>query len=57
VQGFGGVQPFQHGYAPQQYRSSGWTSGWSTFFWVRLVIAAIAIGISLLGACISAISH
>lgn len=53
VAGFGGVQPYQnHGYV-----SRGWTSGWSTFFWVRLAIAVIAISVSLLGACISAISH
>jgi len=51
------VAPFG-GYGPQvQYRSSGWASGWSTFFWVRLAIAAIAISISLIGACVSAISH
>jgi hypothetical protein len=36
------------------YRSG---SAWSTFFWVRIAIAAIAIGISLLGACVSALSH
>lgn len=54
VAGFGGAQPFQgHGYVNR----SAWSSGLSTFFWVRLVIAAIAIGISLLGACASAISH
>ncbi len=55
-QGFGGVQPFQGGNGFVS-RGSGWTSGWSTFFWIRLVIAAIAIGISLTGACISAIAH
>jgi hypothetical protein len=54
VSGFGGVQPFQnHGYVNR----GGWASGWSTFFWVRLAIAVIAISVSLLGACISAISH
>ena len=56
VHGFGGVQPFNAGYTPQ-YRSSGWASGWSTFFWVRLGIAAVAIAVSLLGACVSALSH
>jgi hypothetical protein len=45
------VQPIVYG---NPYRSA---SAWTTFFWVRLVIAAIAIGISLLGACISALSH
>jgi hypothetical protein len=55
VQGYGGVQPFAggHGYVNR----SGWASGWSTFFWVRLAIAAIAISLSLIGACVSAISQ
>jgi len=51
VQGFGGGQPY-----PVVPVRSGW-NGWSTFFIVRVAIAAIAIGISLLGACISALSH
>lgn len=56
VQGFGGVQPFNPGYVNVN-RGWGGGSGWSTFFWIRLGIAAIAIGISLLGACVSALSH
>lgn len=54
VAGFGGVQPIHHGYVN---RGSAWSTGLSTFFWVRIVIAVIAIGISLLGACVSAIAH
>jgi hypothetical protein len=56
--------PYSYGYPPpyvvqpviytNPYRSA---SAWSTFFWVRIAIAAIAIGVSLLGACISALSH
>ena len=54
VQAFRGAQPFQgHGFVSR----SGWASGWSTLFWVRLVVAAIAVGLSLLGACVSAIGH
>lgn len=53
VQGFGGAQPF----AGQAFVNRGWTSGWSAFFWVRMVIVIAAVSISLLGACISAISH
>jgi hypothetical protein len=55
VQGFGGAQPYAPGYAP--VNRSGWATGWSAFFWVRLVIAVIAISLSLLGACVSALSH
>ncbi|MBX3233064.1 MAG: hypothetical protein KIT84_12915 [Labilithrix sp.] len=54
VQGFGGAQPFGAGNA---YVNRGWGGGWSTFFWIRLGIAAIVIGISLLGACVNAITH
>ena len=54
VAGFGGVQPMHHGYVN---RGSAWSTGLSTFFWVRIVIAVIAIGVSLLGACVSAIAH
>lgn len=54
VAGFGGVQPF-HGAG--YVNRSGWASGWSTFVWVRLAIAAVAIAVSLLGACVSALSH
>ena len=53
VTGFGGAQAFHHGHVHR----SGWSSGLSTFFWVRLAIAAVAIGISLIGACVSAIAH
>ncbi len=55
-QGFAGVQPFQGGNGFVS-RGSGWTSGWSTFFWILLVIAAVVIGISLTGACVSALTH
>lgn len=54
VHGFGGVHPFQQ---PVYVQRGGWTSGWSTFFWVRLAIAGVAICISLLGACVSALNH
>ena len=60
VHGFGGAQPFQYAQPPVQYGNAianGITSGWSTFFWIRLWIAVFAIGISLLGACVSALSH
>jgi hypothetical protein len=51
------VQSFGGNYGRQVNRGWGFTSGWSTFFWIRLAIAAIAISLSLVGACISAISH
>ena len=49
VQGFGG------NYGRQV--NSGWGNGWSTFLWVRLAIAAAFIGLSLIGACVSAIAN
>lgn len=52
VQGFGGAQPFQ----PVYVQRSGWTSGWSTFFWIRLGIALVVVLISAMGACVQAIS-
>jgi hypothetical protein len=58
--GYGGYgQPYGHpfGMPPPVYRQNGWASGWSTFFWVRLVIVGIAISLSLLGACVSALTH
>ena len=55
VQGFGGVSPFQPNNV--YINRGGWSSGWSTFFWIRLGIAAIVIFVSLMGACVSAISH
>jgi hypothetical protein len=30
---------------------------WSTFFWVRLTLVLIALGLSVVGACVSAITH
>jgi len=51
VQGFGG------NYGWQINRGFFGSSGWSSFFWFRLAIAGIAISLSLVGACISAISH
>ena len=60
VHGFGGAQPFHYAQPPVQYGNGiarGLTNGWSTFFWIRLGIAVFAISISLLGACVSALSH
>ena len=62
VHGFGGNAPFHYAQQPVHYhqQQNAWRNvagGFSTFFWVRLGIAAVAIGISLLGACVSAISH
>ena len=62
VHGFGGNAPFQYAQQPVHYhqQQNAWRNvagGFSTFFWVRLGIAAVAIGISLLGACVSAIAH
>ncbi len=53
------VQGFNGNYGRQVNRGWGWGfgGGWSTFFWIRLGIAAVFISLSLLGACISAISH
>jgi CubicO group peptidase (beta-lactamase class C family) len=53
VQGFGGGQQFQ----PVYVQRSGWTSGWSTFFWIRLGIALVVVLISAMGACVQAIAH
>jgi hypothetical protein len=51
------MAPMQ-GYPGYVQPSRGWGFGnaWSTFFWVRLAIAAIFISLSLLGACINAIA-
>jgi hypothetical protein len=54
VAGFGGAQPY---YGGRYVNRSGWSSGLRTFFWIRLAIAVIVIGISLLGACVSALTH
>jgi len=53
VAGFGGGHPYHHGYVNR----SAWASGLSAFFWVRVAVAVIAISITLLGACVSALSH
>ena len=50
------VQQFRANYGPQLNRG-GFGSGWSSFLWFRLAIAAIAISLSLVGACISALSN
>ena len=51
------MQGYPPGYGPQVNRSWGFGSGWSTFFWVRLAIAAIFISLSLVGACVNAITN
>jgi hypothetical protein len=51
------VQGFQANYGRQVNRGWGFSSGWSTFFWVRLAIAGIFISLSLIGACINAIAN
>ncbi len=51
------MQGYPPGYGPQVNRSWGFGSGWSTFFWVRLAIAAIFISLSLIGACVNAITN
>lgn len=59
VAGFGGaapVQPFGGAYHSHVDRGW-WGSSFGTFFWARLAIAAIAIGVSLIIACVSAIAN
>jgi hypothetical protein len=53
------VQPWSNtnAYGSRYVERSGWSSGWSAFFWIRLVIALAVVGISLLGACVSALSR
>lgn len=51
------VQGFNGNYGRQVNRGWGFGGGWSTFFWIRLAIAGAFISLSLLGACINAISH
>jgi hypothetical protein len=51
------VQGFNGNYGRQVNRGWGFGGGWSTFFWIRLAIAGVFISLSLLGACINAISH
>jgi hypothetical protein len=51
------VQSFSPGYGQQINRSWGFGNGWTTFFWMRLAIAGIAIGLSLIAACINAIAN
>lgn len=51
------VQGFNGNYGRQVNRGWGFGGGWSTFFWVRLAIAGVFISLSLLGACINAITH
>lgn len=57
VSGFGGapVQPFggQYGRTVNQ----GWGGSYGSFFVYRVVIIVIAVSISLVGACISALAH
>ena len=59
MQGFGGapVQQFGAGYGSHVNRGWGWGGGWSSFFWVRLVIIGIAISLSVIGACVRAIAE
>jgi hypothetical protein len=59
VASFGGgppVQQFGAGYHSHVDRGW-WGSSFGTFFWARLAIAAIAIGVSLIIACVSAIAN
>jgi len=51
------VQGFGAGYGSQINRGWGFGGGWSTFFWVRLAIAAIFISLSIIGACVNAIAN
>jgi hypothetical protein len=51
------VQQFGGNYGAQVNRGWGFSSGWSTFFWIRLIIAAAFISLSLIGACINAIAN
>jgi len=51
------VQGWNGNYGRQVNRGWGFGGGWSTFFWVRLAIAGVFISLSLLGACINAISN
>jgi hypothetical protein len=61
--GYGGYP--QQGYVPvQQFHGAGyrapssWGGGfWSTYWMIRLIIAGIVISLSLVGACVSALSH
>ena len=66
--GYGAPQPFggQYPMAPvqsfggqygRQINRGVFGSGWSSFFWLRLAIVGIAISLSLVGACISAITN
>jgi len=62
-----GPQPQPYAPQPQSYgpqpgygrpiQQGPFGGGWSSFLWFRLAIAGIAISLSLIGACISAISN
>lgn len=70
---YGGGYPQQQGYPPVQqwggggygpqvvvnrgFLGSGWSSGWSMFWWIRLGIAGIVISMAIFGACINAITN
>ena len=51
------VQNFGGNYGRQVNNGWGFGGGWSTFLWVRLAIAGAFIAISLIGACVSAITN
>ncbi len=46
------VQPFRGA----AFRASGW-SGWNTFWTIRLVAILVIIGMSMMGACVSALAR
>lgn len=55
MQPFGGVQNWSH---PNTHVPGYVAPGnWSGLFWIRLAIAIVAIGLSLFGACVSAVSR
>jgi len=57
VSGFGGAPVQQFGGNYGRHVNNGWGGGWSSFLVFRLVLVAIAIGLSLVGACVSALAH
>ena len=50
------IQPFGGGYG-RQINQGPFGSGLGSFMWFRIVIIGIAISLSLVGACISAIAN
>lgn len=49
------VQGFNGGYGQNINRGWAFSSGWGTVMWIRIAVAVVVVGLSLIGACVQAI--